>query len=145
MSYQDRRSPDPLRRRRRTTPRQRALLELLKRDNHFRSAQQWHAELRTTVGVGLTSVYRILHQFAEQHVVETQRAEDGELLYRLRDTAEHYHNLLCRICGRAERFTLDALEHHTEHVARQYRYADVNHHLDLYGTCPDCAGVAQQE
>ncbi|WP_225727256.1 MULTISPECIES: Fur family transcriptional regulator [unclassified Nocardia] len=139
MPSQDIRSPEP--RHRRSTPRQRALLDLLRRTDRFRSAQQLHAELLATVRVGLTSVYRILHQFAEQQVVETQRAEDGELLYRLNDSTGHHHNLLCRICGRAEQFTLDALEDHTEHVAHRYRYTDLNHQLDLYGTCPDCAAV----
>ncbi len=127
--------------RRRVTPQQRAVLEALERSDKFRSAQQLHAELLagTAVRAGLTSVYRILHQLTHEQLVETQRAEDGELLYRLRHTTIHHHNLLCRICGRAEQFTLDTLELHTQHIAQHHRYADVDHHIDLYGTCPDCA------
>lgn len=135
-------TPERTRRRRATTVRQRALLDVLGRSDRFRSAQQLHAELRATetVGIGLTSVYRILHRFAEQQVVQTQRAEDGESLYRLRTSAGHHHYLVCRICGRAEQFTLDPVERYTDHIARQHEYADVTHHLDLYGTCPDCLG-----
>lgn len=147
MPSPDRPSPERVTgRSRRITPQQRAMLDVLRRSDRFRGAQQLHAELRTeaAVSVGLTSVYRILHQFTAQRLVETQRAEDGELLYRLRDTSTHHHNLLCRICGRAEQFTLDELEEHAGRLARRYRYADVDHHVDLYGTCPDCV-VAQRD
>ncbi|MCU1642829.1 MAG: Fe2+/Zn2+ uptake regulation protein [Nocardia sp.] len=114
----------------------------MRRDDRFRSAQQLHADLRATptLSAGLTSVYRILRILTDQQVVEVQRAEDGEFLYRLRDNDRHHHHLLCRICGRAEEFTLDDLEHHTDRIAGQHRYADVTHHIDLYGTCPECLG-----
>ncbi|MEU6585256.1 transcriptional repressor [Nocardia sp. NPDC046763] len=56
-------------------------------------------------------------------------------------TTGHHHNLLCRVCGRAEDFVLGELEHHTERIAHQHRYIDLEHHIDLYGTCPDCAAA----
>lgn len=141
MPAQDPRPADPATAPRRTTKRQRALLALLARDDRFRSAQQLHAELRvgSPISVGLTSVYRNLHRLTEQQVVETQRAEDGELLYRLRRTDTHHHNLLCRTCGRAEQFTLDEVEQYADLIARQHHYRDLSHRLDLYGTCPRCA------
>ncbi|MFJ9363487.1 hypothetical protein ACIRRA_03575 [Nocardia sp. NPDC101769] len=86
----------------RTTERQRALFTLLGSDDRFRSAQQLHADLRTT---------------------------------------GHHHNLLRRVCGRAEDFVLGELEHHTERIAHRHRYIDLEHHIDLYGTCPDCAAA----
>jgi Fur family ferric uptake transcriptional regulator len=87
----------------------------------------------------LTTVYRILHVLVEQNIAETQRAEDGETLYRLCATRGHRHYLLCRRCGRAVAFTVDDVELHTARLAQQHRYADVTHHIDLYGTCPQCA------
>ncbi|MEU6585504.1 transcriptional repressor [Nocardia sp. NPDC046763] len=74
-------------------------------------------------------------------LIEAQRAEDSEFLYRIRRHRGHHHNLLCRSCGRAEQFTLDDLEHHTEHIARHHGYTNLDHHIDLYGTCPDCASA----
>ncbi|MFI6958582.1 Fur family transcriptional regulator [Nocardia sp. NPDC050408] len=125
----------------RVTVRQRVVLDALRRDDRFHSAQQLHADLRliSTIGIGLTSVYRILHRLADLQLVETQQAEDGELLYRIRDGVGHHHYLMCRICGRAEQFTLDEVEQHAEPIARQHRYRDVSHRLDLYGICPRCA------
>lgn len=134
-------SAPPTPRRTRVTANQQAVLELLRRSEHFRSAQQLHLEIREhqTTRIGLSTVYRILRTLAERNIAETQRAEDGETLYRLRTTSGHCHYLLCRRCGRAVRFTAADIELHTTQLARQHRYTDVTHHIDLYGTCPRCA------
>ena len=100
-------SAPPAPRRTRVTANQQAVLELLGRSEHFRSAQQLHLEIHQhqTTRIGLSTVYRILRTLAERNIVETQRAEDGEALYRLRTTPGHCHYLLCRRCGRAVGFT----------------------------------------
>jgi Fur family transcriptional regulator, ferric uptake regulator len=125
---------------RRWTENQRAVLEALHHSDHFRSAQQLHRDIREhhTTGIGLTSVYRILHRLAAERIAETQRAEDGETLYRLRTEPGHLHHLLCRRCGVAVAFTPVGLETLTARLAHQHRYTDVTHHIDLYGTCPQC-------
>ncbi|CAM2764948.1 Fur family transcriptional regulator [Mycobacterium simiae] len=122
------------------TAQQRAVLDLLQRSDRFRSAQQLHLELRQDDGVrvGLVTVYRILHAFAGLEMVETQRAEDGEMLYRLRTTSEHRHYLLCRQCGLAIGFTVDDVECLTSQLAQQHRFTEVAHQIDFYGTCPQC-------
>ena len=93
----------PMPRPTRVTAQQRAVLDLLHRSDRFRGAQELHLDLlqRRGVRIGLVTVYRILRAFAEMKITETQRAEDGEMLYRLRTTREHLHYLLCRQCGRA--------------------------------------------
>ncbi|HUO37352.1 MAG TPA: transcriptional repressor [Mycobacterium sp.] len=135
-------APPAARRRRRPTAQQRAVLDALGRSDHFRSAQQLHHELgeHPAIRVGLATVYRILHTLADQHIAETQRGEDGEILYRLRTTPDHHHYLLCRRCGAAVAFSPAALEHHTAELTRQHCYANITHRIDLYGTCPRCAG-----
>ncbi|OSC24965.1 Fe2+/Zn2+ uptake regulation protein [Mycobacterium vulneris] len=125
----------------RMTAQQRAVLGLLRRSDRFRGAQQLHLDLRQRYGVriGLVTVYRILHAFADMKITETQRAEDGEMLYRLRTTPEHRHYLLCRQCGRAIAFTAGEIEDFTNQLAQQHRYTDLAHEIDFYGTCPRCA------
>jgi Fur family ferric uptake transcriptional regulator len=124
---------------RRTAQRQ-AVLQLLRRSDRFRSAQQLHLELRDVNGerVGLSTVYRILRRLAMEKVAETQRAEDGETLYRLRTVAEHRHYLLCRRCGRAVGFTADDAERQADCLAQQHCFTDVTHWIDVFGTCPLC-------
>lgn len=127
--------------RRRRTPQQSALLDLLIADTHFRSAQQLYFDLnhRHQMRVALTTIYRILQTFTHNNIVESQRAEDGEILYRLLTDSSHHHNLLCRRCGRAVRFDPHRLEHEAINFATEHGFTDITHHIDLYGTCPQCA------
>lgn len=126
--------------RRRSTAKQRAVLEVLREQENFRSAQQIYLDIRRhqQQRIGLTSVYRILRSLATDRVAETQRAEDGEILYRLGTGAGHCHYLLCRRCGRAVRFTHVDIEEHSVRLSRQHHFTDVTHYVDLYGICPRC-------
>lgn len=126
--------------RRRSTPKQRAVLEVLAASENFRSAQQLFVQLRyqRPVRIGLTSVYRILRTLADEQIAETQRAEDGETLYRLRTEPGHRHYLVCRRCGRAVGFVPTAIEDQTAGLSCQHGFSDVTHYVDVYGTCPQC-------
>lgn len=130
----------PTGRRRRPTANQQAIVEILRHSDHFRSAQQLYLEMRAQrpIRVGLTTVYRVLQSMTEQKITEAQRAEHGETLYRLRTDTGHRHYLLCRGCGQAVGFTPIDFELDASQLAAQHRYSDVTHHIDLYGTCPDC-------
>ncbi|NNH68391.1 transcriptional repressor [Nocardia uniformis] len=126
--------------RHRWTTRTRAVLEALRRNDRFRTPQQIYDEMRSAaaVSMGVTTLYRILHKLEEQQLVETQRGEGGELLYRAYDGSATHHNLVCRGCGHAERFTVESLGHQTGRVAQRFQFSDVNYRLDVYGTCRDC-------
>ena len=130
-------------RRTRMTAQQRAVLDLLQGSDRFRGAQQLHVDLhqRRGVRIGLVTVYRILSVFTDVEITESQRAEDGEMLYRLRTTPEHRHYLVCRQCGRAVGFTADEIEDFTSRLAQQHRYTDLAHQIDFYGTCPRCTEI----
>jgi Fur family ferric uptake transcriptional regulator len=119
-------------------------LEALREQENFRSAQQLYLDIRQRqpLQIGLTSVYRILRTLAADRIAETQRAEDGEILYRLRTCAGHRHYLLCRRCGRAVGFTPVDIEEDTRRLSRQHHYTDVTHYVDLYGVCPQCRTTA---
>jgi len=127
-------------RRRRSTAKQRTVLEVLREEENFRSAQQLYDDIRRhrQVRIGLTSVYRILRTLAADRIAETQRAEDGEILYRLRTRRGHRHYLLCRRCGKAVGFFPVGIKEDTRRVSSQHHFSDVTHHVDLYGVCPRC-------
>jgi Fur family transcriptional regulator, ferric uptake regulator len=130
----------PMPRRGRRTAQQHAVLDLLSGDNHFRSAQQLHIDLNQHRGdrIALTTVYRILQTFTRERIVESQRAEDGAILYRLSTDRGHHHNLLCRRCGRAIGFEPHDLEQEAFSFAVEHGFTDITHHIDVYGTCPQC-------
>jgi Fur family ferric uptake transcriptional regulator len=99
----------------------------------FNSAQELHARLRERgERVGLTTVYRTLQGLADAGEIDVMRPPGGEHLYR-RCSQGHHHHLVCRACG-------NAVESWADRVAAQHGFVDVSHTMEIFGTCPDCAG-----
>ncbi len=121
--------------------RQRAeVLALLEGAEEFRSAQQLHAELRARgTGVGLTTVYRTLQLLAEAGEVDQMRLPDGEQLYRRCTRNRHHHHLVCRSCGRAVEVEGQAVERWADRVAADHGFTEVDHTVEVVGTCGSCA------
>lgn len=106
----------------------------------FHSAQELHAMLRERgERVGLTTVYRTLQGLADSGEVDVMRLPGGEHRYR-RCSEGHHHHLVCRSCGRAVEVEGPAVESWASRVASAHGYVDVSHTLEIFGTCPDCAG-----
>ncbi|WP_252818165.1 Fur family transcriptional regulator [Actinoallomurus soli] len=106
----------------------------------FSSAQDIHAELRRRgERVGLTTVYRHLQVLSEDGAVDTLRDETGETLYRRCETSAHHHHVTCRSCGRSVEVEGRAVERWAERVATEAGFTDVDHTVEIFGLCPDCA------
>ena len=121
--------------------RQRAAVSALLADvEGFHSAQELHAMLRDRgERVGLTTVYRTLQGLADSGEVDVMRPPGGEHLSR-RCSQGHHHHLVCRACGRAVEVEGPAVESWASRVAAAHGYVEVSHTLEIFGTCPDCAG-----
>jgi Fur family transcriptional regulator, ferric uptake regulator len=121
--------------------RQRAAVYALLQDvDGFHSAQELHAMLRQRGDrVGLTTVYRTLQGMADNGEVDVMRPPGGEQLYR-RCSEGHHHHLVCRSCGRTVEVEGPAVEAWADRVAAAHGFTDVSHTLEIFGTCPDCAG-----
>lgn len=125
----------------RDTRQKRALAATLDSSDAFRSAQDLHAELRSRgETVGLTTVYNQLRSLAEAGHLDTLRTDDGETLYRRCGSASHHHHLVCRSCGRTVEVQGPEVERWAERVAREHRFRDVAHTVEVVGTCRTCAG-----
>ncbi|WP_434739405.1 Fur family transcriptional regulator [Micromonospora sp. SH-82] len=115
------------------------LIEMLARSEGFRSAQRLYADLRDGgVSIGLTTVYRILQALVEAGDVDVMRLPSGEQLFR-RCSRTHHHHLICRHCARTVEITGPAVESWTHWVADRHGYTDVNHTLEIMGTCAACS------
>jgi Fur family ferric uptake transcriptional regulator len=121
--------------------RQRArVLALLDATDGFRSAQQLHASLRDDgAQVGLTTVYRTLQLLADAGEVDQIRLPDGEQLYRRCGRGSHHHHLVCRLCGRAVEVEVPSVERWARNQAAAHGFVDVDHTIEIVGTCADCA------
>jgi Fur family ferric uptake transcriptional regulator len=117
-----------------------AVRDELSRDPAFRSAQEIHASLRDAGHrIGLTTVYRALQSLTNANDVDVLRNDDGESTYRA-CSAGHHHPVVCRSCGTTVEVEGRAVETWAERVAREHGFVDVEHTVEVFGTCVRCAG-----
>jgi Fur family ferric uptake transcriptional regulator len=119
-----------------------AVRDALQNAGGFRSAQEVYAALRGQGdSVGLSTVYRHLQALADDGLVDAIQSPDGETTYRYcgEGGSGHHHHLVCRVCGRAEEVEGPAIEKWAAAVGAAHGYADVDHTVELFGTCAACA------
>lgn len=125
---------------RRNTSQRAAILQVLAGTEEFVTAQELHSALRDSgTGIGLATVYRALSDMVTAGEVDTVRGPAGETLYRQCGESTHHHHLVCRICGRTEEVTAPGVERWARAVADEYGFVDINHEVELFGVCGDCA------
>ena len=118
-----------------------AVRDALQSAGGFRSAQEVYAALRGQgESVGLSTVYRHLQALADDGLVDAIQSPDGETTYRYcgESGSGHHHHLVCRVCGRAEEVEGPAIEKWAAAVGAAHGYADVDHTVELFGTCSAC-------
>jgi Fur family ferric uptake transcriptional regulator len=134
--------------RRQATPQQLAVRDILAGEQGFLSAQDVYARLRLAgQSVGIATVYRHLQSFADQGLTDVIHGAGGELAYRLCGNAtqtRHHHHLVCRRCGRTEEVTSRAVERWAAEVGAQHGFTDVEHTVEVVGTCAACAAALAQ-
>jgi Fur family transcriptional regulator, ferric uptake regulator len=117
-----------------------AVQSLLAETSSFRSAQDLYAELRQRgESVGLTTVYRHLQMLAEAGAVDALHLPEGETVYRLCGRGDHHHHLVCRVCGRTIEIDGREVERWTQRVADSQGFTDIEHTVEIFGTCATCA------
>ena len=126
--------------RQRITRQRVAVTALLDGVDDFRSAQELHGLLRERgERVGLTTVYRALTAMADAGEVDVMRLPSGEQLFR-QCSRGHHHHLVCRACGRTVEVAGPTVESWAGKVAAEHGYTDISHTMEIFGTCPACAG-----
>ena len=123
----------------RSTRQRAAVAAALASLDDFRSAQELHDLLRQRgEAVGLTTVYRTLQALADAGEIDVLRTDDGEAIYR-RCSGGHHHHLVCRVCGRAVEVEDSQVERWADDVARAHGFVDVQHTVEVFGVCAQCA------
>jgi Fe2+ or Zn2+ uptake regulation protein len=101
--------------------------------------------LRGRGGLKQSSVYRNLAVLEHAGVVRRVVTDEEFGRYELtEDLTGHHHHLICSSCGRVEDVTVPSqlegtLDRTLDRLAKRAGFADVDHRLDLIGTCSDCA------
>ncbi|WP_348533319.1 Fur family transcriptional regulator [Kitasatospora sp. MAA4] len=126
----------------RPTPQRTEVLQALVGCEEFVSAQLLHAGLLATGSrVGLSTVYRTLTALAAAGRADVVRDANGERLFRYRPDDDHRHYLICRQCGISVPVESGPVETWADQIARTSGFADVQHTVQLAGTCTDCVAV----
>lgn len=130
----------------RVTASSRAILAELEAASGFRSVADIHLALRAGGRrVGLSTVYRRLHDLALEDRVETVRGASGERLFRRCRASRHTHVLLCRSCGRDVEIDDAALEARLTDLGRTLGFEDLHHELTLSGVCAGCTRAVRAD
>ena len=104
----------------------------------FASAQELYQSMqRDGKKIGLTTVYRSLQTLVNEKVVDILRRDDGEAIYRLCGEI-HHHHLICKKCGRTVEIEGGPIENWAMNVAAEHGFRDVDHTVELLGTCSRC-------
>lgn len=125
---------------RRNTAQRAAISAVLATTEEFTSAQDLHAALRVSGStIGLATVYRALQEMSDRGELDTVRNESGEVLYRRCEQASHHHHLVCRSCGQTQEVDAPDVEQWARAVAARFGYVEIDHQVELFGLCADCA------
>ncbi len=123
---------------RRPTRQRAAVAAVLADVDEFRSAQDLHALLREAgEKVGLATVYRTLQAMAADGSIDMLRTAEGEAVYRACSTG-HHHHLVCRDCGKTVEVEGPAVERWANRISEEHGFSDVQHTLEIFGTCAAC-------
>ena len=123
----------------RATRQRGAIIALLEKLDGFRSALELHEDLRRSgANIGLTTVYRTLQALESANLVDMVRTDSGESVYRRCAAPHHHHHLVCRSCGAAVEVSGHEVEAWAAEVAAEHGFSDVDHTVELFGTCAGC-------
>ena len=126
----------------RMTKQRAAITDLLDSVADFRSAQQLHELLRSRgESTGLATVYRTLQNLADGGEVDILQTMEGENLYRRCARTEHHHHLVCRSCGATVEIDGPTVESWAALVGSQHGFSDIQHTIELFGTCAVCTSA----
>jgi Fur family transcriptional regulator, ferric uptake regulator len=126
----------------RYTPKRRALVDSLRRAGKPVSMTD---VVSGRAAPPQSSAYRNLAVLEQAGVVRRVITEGEFARFELtEDLTEHHHHLICSSCGKVEDVTLSSdlevtLDRTLDRLAKRAGFADVDHRLDLIGTCADCA------
>ena len=115
-----------------------AVLECLVERPHC-SADALRQPVNDQLGaVSTQAIYDVLNALTEAGLTRRIEPAGHPALFETR-TGDNHHHLVCRRCGRTIEVDSPTVESWAEEVAKRHGFHDINHTLEIYGNCPDCA------
>lgn len=127
-----------------TRQRERIVRAFFAAGRHVSAEELYHQIQSQDPGIGLVTVYRTL-KLLRQAGLATER-QFGEAYTRFDpNPADWPHDhLICTRCGKIQEFEDANLHSLREKVARSLDFTVIEHKLELYGFCRDCARLGKR-
>lgn len=91
-----------------------------------------------------STVYRNLDAMAKRGELERGFLENGESFFTVVGQG-HHHYMICRDCNRMQNMPACPVAHFEEHLEEKSGFIPVEHVVQIYGYCRDCAEKHQQK
>lgn len=123
----------------RVTPSRVKILDVLATNDkrHLSAEDVYKVLLVNREEIGLTTVYRVLTQFAGAGLVRRHQFEGKQSVFELNRGGRHDH-LVCVRCGKVVEFLDEGIAGRQRAVALDHGFTLENHSLLMYGVCADC-------
>ncbi|VEH67630.1 Fe(3+) uptake regulation protein [Rodentibacter pneumotropicus] len=106
------------------------------KNEHFSAEDVYKILLEQGSDIGLATVYRVLNQFDEAHILIRHNFEGNKSVFELAPT-EHHDHIICEDCGKVFEFSDNLIEQRQKEISEQYGIKLKAHSLYLYGKCSD--------
>ncbi|OOF65822.1 ferric iron uptake transcriptional regulator [Rodentibacter sp. Ppn85] len=106
------------------------------KNEHFSAEDVYKILLEKGSDIGLATVYRVLNQFDEAHILIRHNFEGNKSVFELAPTKHHDH-IICEDCGKVFEFSDNLIEQRQKEISEQYGIKLKAHSLYLYGKCSD--------
>lgn len=109
------------------------ILQILEQSKtmHLSAEDVYKILLESGDEVGLATVYRVLTQFKDAGLVNSQKFDDGHAVFELA-TDEHHDHMVDVDSGKVIEFMNEEIERLQHKIAEEHGYELVDHNLVLY-------------
>ncbi|MCW9710684.1 ferric iron uptake transcriptional regulator [Avibacterium sp. 21-586] len=104
--------------------------------SHFSAEDVYKLLLERGEDIGLATVYRVLNQFDEAHILIRHNFEGNKSVFELAPS-EHHDHIICVDCGKVFEFNDEIIEQRQKKISEQHGIKLKTHSLYLYGKCSD--------
>ena len=122
-----------------TNQRQIIVETFIRCDDHV-TVEELHRRIRVLdASVSAATVYRTINMLVEIGVAMKRHFGDGSATFESNLSKHHHDHLVCMSCSKIQEFELQEIEDLQEKVALDHGFQLVQHRLELYGVCRECA------
>jgi len=93
--------------------------------------------------IGYATVYRTMKLLGESGLAIARQFGDGQTRYENLPEDGHHDHIICVKCSKIAEFQNQKIEQLQAETAQRLGFTVVNHKLELYGYCSDCAKPAR--